>query len=369
MIKLLHCGDLHLDSPFSGLDLAKSEAAREEQRELFRSLVCLAKNRRVDLLLIAGDLFDSGFTSSATVKFVSDMLATLSCPVIIAPGNHDPYSENGLYSASFPSNVYIFKSEKLSSFYFDKINVAVHGYAFTSARHEESPLDGELSLDPTKVNILCAHTDLDVPLSPYAPITSRQLSASGFDYAALGHVHNAPDIATFGKTVTAYSGCLQGRSFDELGFGGTIAVEIEGSRVTCEKVVLAKRRYMTETIDVTGASSDADVIAMLRERIVFGNYKEETALRVTLTGLLSPSYTPSPAAIADGTKGLYKLEVRDETTPLLDYEELEKDMTIRGEYYRLLVEKMKNGSAEERANAAAALRIGLCALDGKPIIL
>lgn len=369
MLKLLHCADLHLDSPFSGLDLAKSEAAREEQRELFRSLICHAKNRRVDLLLIAGDLFDSGFTSSATLKFVSDMLATLSCPVIISPGNHDPYIENGLYSAHLPDNVYLFKSEKLSSFYFEKINVAVHGYAFTSARHEESPLDGELSLDPTKVNILCAHTDFDVPLSPYAPISARQLSTSGFDYAALGHVHNPPAIATYGKTVTAYSGCLQGRSFDELGFGGAIEVNIEGSKVSCERVTLAKRRYMTEALDVTGACSDADVSSMLRERIVFGNYKEETALRVTLTGLLTPEYTPNPTAIADSTKGLYKLEVRDETTPLLDYEDLERDMTIRGEYYRLLVEVMRNGTAEERANAAAALRIGLCALDGKPIVL
>lgn len=369
MIKLLHCADLHLDSPFSGLDLAKSEAAREEQRELFRSLICHAKNRRVDLLLIAGDLFDSGFTSSSTVKFVSDMLATLSCPVVITPGNHDPYTETGLYSTSFPSNVYIFKSEKLSSFYFDKINLAVHGYAFTSARHDESPLDGDFSLDPTKVNVLCAHTDLDVPLSPYAPISSRQLSTSGFDYAALGHVHNAPEIQKFGKTVTAYSGCMQGRSFDELGFGGAIEVNIEGTKVSCQKVTLAKRRYMTETVDVTGATSDADVATMLRKRIVFGNYKEDTALRVTLTGLLAPDYTPSPDAIIHATEGLYKLEIRDETTPLLDYADLEKDMTIRGEYYRLLVEVIRNGNPEERANATAALRIGLCALDGKPIVL
>ena len=71
-MKILHCADLHLDSPFSGLDARTGESRREEQRELFRSLVCLVRNRRVDLLLIAGDLFDSGYTSAKTVKFVAD---------------------------------------------------------------------------------------------------------------------------------------------------------------------------------------------------------------------------------------------------------------------------------------------------------
>ncbi len=369
MIKLLHCADLHLDSPFSALGLSRGEAAREEQRELFKTLVCAAKNRRVNLLLVAGDLFDSGFTSPATVQFAADMFSTLSCPVVISPGNHDPYTDGGLYTADFPENVYIFKSDKMSSFYFDKLNIAVHGYAFTGKSHEESPLDCELSLDPTKVNILCAHADLDVPLSPYAPITSRQIASSGFDYVALGHVHNAGAIETLGKTVTAYSGCLQGRSFDELGFGGAISVEIDHNKVSCERIPIAKRRYMTETVDVTGAMSDTDVLSKLRERISINGYKTETALRITLTGLVSPTYTPAIKVMEETPLGLYKLEIKDNTTPILDADALSKDMTIRGEYYRLLARKIKNGTEEERAAASAALRIGLCALEGKPIIL
>ncbi len=368
MIKLLHCADLHLDSPFSGLDLSGSEAAREEQRELFKALICTAKNRRIDLLLIAGDLFDSGFTSPATVQFVSEMFATLSCPVIISPGNHDPYSDGGLYGAEFPDNVYIFRSDKLSSFYFEKLNAVVHGYAFLSRQHDGAPIGETLSLDPTKVNILCAHADLNVPLSPYAPLSSRALADAGFDYAALGHVHNAGEIMKFGKTVTAYSGCLQGRSFDELGFGGAVSVEIDGARVSCERLPLAKRRYMTETLDVTGALSDADIISRLRGRIAVNSYGSETALRVTLTGLVPPDFTPSSSYLANAELGLYKLEIVDKTTPLLGCESLAADMTIRGEYYRLLAEKIKNGSEEERLAAAAALRIGLCALDGKPIV-
>lgn len=369
MIRLIHCADLHLDSPFSGLDATLSEARRAQQREIFRALICYAKNHRADLFLIAGDLFDSGYTSSSTVKFVADMLATLDCPVIITPGNHDPYREGGLYSTAFPENVTVFTGEKLSSVYFAKINVAVHGYAFTSDRHDENPLDGGVRLDPSKINILCAHADLDVPLSKYAPITSRQIAESGFDYAALGHIHNPPQIKTLGRTVTAYSGCLEGRSFDELGFGGAIAVDIDDRNITYEKVRIAKHRYMVETLDITGAANDDDTIAKIRQRIAVCNYQNDTALRVILTGALSPDYIPSPAALRDGIEGLYSLDIKDETLPLPDLAELERDMSIRGEYYRELVARMQNGDEEERKTAAEALRIGLCALEGKPLIL
>ncbi len=368
MIRFLHCADLHLDSPFSSLDAMQSEARREEQRELFRALICHAKNRRVDLLLIAGDLFDSGFTSSSTIKFVTDMLATLDCPVVISPGNHDPYTEGGLYSAAFPENVMIFNSEKLSSFYFPKINVCVHGYAFTSERHRDNPLDSGVTIDPTKINLLCAHADLDVPLSNYAPITSNQLAVSGFDYAALGHIHNTETPVVLGKTLVAYSGCLEGRSFDELDYGGAIEVVIDGNKVTSERVRIAKHRYMVETVDVTGAEKDGDVIDRIRGRIAVSNYREDTALRVILTGALSPEYTPSLDFIKDAIKGLYRLDIKDNTSPILDFDELERDMSIKGEYYRELVAKMRSADEQERRIAAEALRIGLCALSGKPIV-
>ncbi|MBO4979205.1 MAG: exonuclease SbcCD subunit D [Clostridia bacterium] len=368
MIRFIHCADLHLDSPFSGLGAIGGEARREGQRELFRSLICLAKNRHADFLLIAGDLFDSGFTTSSTLKFVTDMLATLDCPVILSPGNHDPYTEGGLYATSFPENVKIFTSEKLSSFYFPKSNVCIHGYAFTSERHEEAPLASGVSLDPTKINILCAHTELDVPLSPYAPIDKKQLAASGFDYAALGHVHNAPALETLGKTLTAYSGCPEGRSFDELDFGSVIEVTVDGDRVSAERLRIAKRRYMMETVDVTGAEKDSEVIDRIRQRIAVKAYGEDTALRVILTGALTPDYVPSADFIVGAIEGLYHLELRDETTPVLDYAELEHDLSIRGEYYRELVAKMQTMDEAERKVAAEALRIGLCALSGKPIV-
>ena len=154
MIKVLHCADLHLDSPFSGLDPIQSEARREEQRELLRTLICYIRNQRIDLVLIAGDLFDNGFTNSKTVKYAAELLGNLPCPVVISPGNHDPYIQGGIYSSGFPKNVYIFDSKKLSSFDFSELGVTVWGYAFTSASYEEHPLACEYSVNENRINLL-----------------------------------------------------------------------------------------------------------------------------------------------------------------------------------------------------------------------
>ena len=367
-MKIVHCADLHLDGSFSGLDPALSEARREEQRELFKSLICLARNHRVDLVLIAGDLFDSGYTGVKTVKFVFDLLSKLSCPVVISPGNHDPYTRGGLYSTSLPDNVYVFEEQEMSSFDFPELGVTVWGYAFTGARYEEDPLAKLPEVDPERLNILCAHGDMVSALSRYAHISTRALSDSPFAYAALGHIHNPPEIENYNGTLTAYSGCLEGRSFDEIGFGGVIMLHEEQGKLRPERIVVARHRYMIEQIDVTGAEDDSDVADKILRRIAVCSYKEDTALRAILTGSVPPAYTPDPMRIAEKIEGLHKLEVIDDTVPLYDADALLEDMSVRGEYFRTLVHKMKEGTAEERKIAVQALRIGLCALEGKPIL-
>ena len=369
MIKILHCADLHLDSPFSGLDPIQSEARREEQRELLRNLICYVRNQHIDMLLIAGDLFDNGFTNSKTVKYAADLLGTVGCPVVISPGNHDPYVSGGIYSSGFPKNVFIFDKKELSSFDFDELGVTVWGYAFTSSSYEEHPLACEYNMDCERINLLCAHGDTVQSLSKYAPISPRELDDSPFDYAALGHVHNAPEIANYNGTLAAYSGCAEGRSFDELDFGGAILLEIEGKKINTSKVQLAKRRYMIEKIDVTGVERDEETAEKIKSRIALKNYKNDTSLRVVLYGSVSSEYTPNAQRIREAFDTLYSLDVKDETLPTLDEEFLAQDVSVRGEFYRTLLKTIREGSEEERKTAVLALRLGLSALDDKPIIL
>ena len=369
MIKVLHCADLHLGSPFSGLDPIQSEARREEQRELLRNLICYIRNQHIDLVLIAGDLFDSGFTNSKTVKYAADLLGTVGCPVVISPGNHDPYTPNGIYSTGFPENVHIFDSKQLSSFDFEKLGITVWGYAFTSSSYEEHPLATEYTVDTDRLNLLCAHADIIQSLSKYAPISPRELDDSPFDYAAFGHVHNYTEIGNYNGTLAGYSGCAEGRSFDELDFGGAILLEIEGKKISTSKIQLAKRRYMIEKLDITGIDSDDETVEKIRQRIAVKNYKQDTSLRVVLHGSVSSEYAPNHKYICDAIEGLYSLDIKDETLPTFDEETLAQDVSVRGEFYRTLLKTIREGTEEERQTAVLALRLGLSALDDKPIIL
>ena len=70
MLRILHTGDIHLDSPFSKLDPRLAEQRRQELRRTFVSAMQYAKDKQVDLVLIAGDLFDHGFVTRETMALL-----------------------------------------------------------------------------------------------------------------------------------------------------------------------------------------------------------------------------------------------------------------------------------------------------------
>jgi DNA repair exonuclease SbcCD nuclease subunit len=183
----------------------------------------------VELMLIAGDLFDDSFATRETAAHIRREFA--SCPntrFVISPGNHDPYNAASFYAQSaLPENVYIFNQKELSYIEFDDINTTVYGYAFTSGEYTENPLRGFSVPDDGRIHLFCAHCDLDVPSSSYCPITTADILNAKFDYAALGHIHKAQ---TFDNGRARYCGSPLPVSFDEVKSGyehGFSIVEIE----------------------------------------------------------------------------------------------------------------------------------------------
>ncbi len=370
MIRILHCGDLHLDSPFSSLSHEKSEMRRQELRESFTYMMNYAQSENVDMVLIAGDLFDSGFVFKDTLALLSARFSALACPVVISPGNHDPYTADSLYAGGkLPDNVHVFAEESLARLDFPSVGVSVTGYAFTSDRYERNPLDTPFTLHPTHINVLLGHADITSPISKYAPIPLRSLEKSGFSYAALGHVHNPPKAIRVGKTTAAYSGVAEGRSFDEPGFGGARLVMIErtdhGISVSTKRLIFSRHRYMTEQVEVDGAERDEDVADRIAERIRLQGYGKETALRVVLRGSVALQYTPDVVALSERCRGeLDLLQIRDMTSPVFDIAYLQEDKTVRGELYRALASQLESEDERQRKVAALALQYGLRALDG-----
>ena len=250
MLKIIHGADFHLDSPFSGLTPDRAARRRREQRELLDRLAALTREKHADLVLLAGDLLDSEHVYRETAQALREALASIPCPVFIAPGNHDFCGPRSIWtSLDWPDNVHIFTSDALEAA--ELPGCTLWGRAFISPHQDTCPLEGLTVSDDGNVHIAVLHGDVD-GVEGYGPIPRAAIAASGLDYLALGHVHQGSGLQREGGTWWAYPGCPEGRGFDETGEKGVLYVEAEPGRVTAQFVPLAKVRYEIITADITG---------------------------------------------------------------------------------------------------------------------
>jgi len=373
MVRILHCADLHLDSPFILGSVQKSEARRKELRGVFTSMMLYSKTNNIDIMLMSGDLFDTSYVTRETVELMkSEFLKMPECKFVISPGNHDPYTPDSVYArAEFPDNVYIFDSDRLSCFSFDDLGVDVYGYAFTSPTLDHNPFAGMVPKRYNTINIICAHGDTTSPISNDCPITAGDMRESGFDYIALGHIHAGTGVVKIdgANTYYAYPGCLEGRDYGETGYKGAIYAEISKEKgvvdIKWHGQRFSKRRYEVEKLDVSGCSGRGELKERIRAFISQKKYGQDTALRLILEGNVSPETEVSSSDIeTEFGENLYEIEVINKTLPLYNSKLLSEDPTVRGEFFRQLLPILENGTPEEREEAALALKIGLAALNG-----
>jgi exonuclease SbcD len=93
-LRLLHTSDWHLGRQFHGLSLL------DEQARAMDRLVELAGEAAVDLLVIAGDLYDRAIPPADAVRLFTDTLARLratGASVVAIAGNHDSHVRVSVY--------------------------------------------------------------------------------------------------------------------------------------------------------------------------------------------------------------------------------------------------------------------------------
>lgn len=364
MIRIMHTGDIHLDSAFSRLDSRHAEIRRNELRAAFTSMMLSAKMNGADLMLISGDLFDSEFVTRETAALLCREFANFGKPVFIAPGNHDPALPKSFwFRASLPENVHVFTKPEVEVFHLDELNVSVYGWGFDSQNLEESPLKNASVEDGNRINLLVCHCDMLSSSSTDCPVTADELRAFGADYAALGHIHNPPAAD---DSPWCYCGCLEPRGFDETGIKGACLAEIDKkdgvSTAAVKRIRFAKRRYEKNELNLDGAASQSDVKEAVDGLIRQMHYGEDTLLSLTLTGTVSSALVIDTEALADNPAPLFLLEVTDRTVPDADPDVLERDVTLKGEVYRQLKPLLESEDSRQREVGIRALRYALSAL-------
>ena len=258
-MKFIHTADLHLDSPLRGLSAyadAPAERLRTATRDAFHNLVTQAIDEQVDFMVIAGDVYDGDWKDFNTGLFFIRQMGRLrhaDIPVYLLYGNHDADSEmtRGL---ELPDNVHVFSSRKAETFRIESRKVALHGRSFKVAATTENLLPGYPQPVAGWLNIGVLHTALEgnAEHARYAPCSVAELQAKGYQYWALGHVHE--HWVQRGDVTIAYPGNLQGRHIREPGARGALLVTAEEGAVTAvERLEVDVLQWHTLEIDVSAA--------------------------------------------------------------------------------------------------------------------
>lgn len=357
-LRILHAADLHLDSPFEGLSAGKAAVRRSEQRELLGRLAALARSEQADLVLLSGDLLDSGRPYFETGEELIRALGRIGAPVFIAPGNHDFYSPQSPYARlKLPENVHVFKSGRIEAVELPELGARVYGAAFTEDR--SGPLLEGFRAERTEgvYGLLCLHGEVGVRESVYDPVTETELAQSGLDYAAFGHIHKASGLKRAGSTWYAWPGCPEGRGFDETGEKSVYLVELEGEACTLRPVSVASRRYERLTVDVSGTDPLLAIHTQLPDDTVRDVY------RIVLTGETetAPDLNRLQASLAEL---FFELQLRDETRLRRDVWAGAGEDTLRGLFLAKLRSRYDKAPDEaQRLRIEQAARWGLAALD------
>lgn len=359
MVKILHAADFHLDSPFRALSAQQARERRRETRESVLRLANFANAEHVELVLLSGDLFDSGEIYRETAEMLARALGGIEGRVFIAPGNHDCWDRRGPYGqVAWPENVHIFKSKEIETVELPEKNCVVYGAAFTEPECTDDLLRGFRAPQDGRLHLMVLHADVD-GARRYNAISRGEIAESGLDYLALGHVHGFSGIQKLWNTTWAYPGCPEGRGFDECGEHGVILGSVDKGNCDLRFVSFARRRYEVLNIDVTGR----DISEALEETLGSGGTAADI-YRIVLTGETDECGVDLKAIRQALEERFYRLELRDETVVARDVWARADEDSLRGLFLKnLLRRKDAAQNEEERARIDRAARIGLAALD------
>lgn len=357
MVKILHAADFHMDSPFYSLPEEKAALRRREQRELLEKLAAEAEN--VDIVLLAGDLFDSNAGYWETCETLTRVLGSIKAQVFIAPGNHDYYTSRSPYAfMELPENVHIFRIPQIRSVELPELGVRVWGAGFGSSGCE-SLLHGFSVPKSDFIELMVLHGDI-APVSRYNAISEEDIAASGLDYLALGHVHTFSGIRKAGRTAYAYPGCLEGRGFDETGPKGFIRGEISREECALEFKPIASRQYRIIEADLTEADD-----AFEAAKAAVGQGSGRDVARLVLKGAYSGEIDEGAIIEALGDR-FFHLTVKNQTRPRRGVWDGAGDDTLTGLFLADLKAKYdEEKDPESRELLLLAARYGLAALEGR----
>jgi DNA repair exonuclease SbcCD nuclease subunit len=393
MLRLLHLADVHLGARHNDLG-DQAAAQRERQFAAFKAAIDLAISEKVDVVLIAGDLFDSNTQPKRSVERVAAELKRLvasSIRTVILPGTHDVYDRSSVYRAydlaamagSPPDDdaVTVLTPERgwvdLAA-----CDVIVHGTVFPTKRAPHSPLREVRAVtgeDAPTWNVGMVHGAIAIPGSTDSDevvVTTEEIAASGLDYLALGHWHSTSK-GKAGHTTWAYAGAPEPVAVDQDGAGKVLVVELERES-TGKKVVrtrehrVGRTTFRREDVDAATVGSQAELVERLSKLA-----DPDLVLQARLTGVHPDELDLDVDEVEAALRPSFlRVRLRDSSMPALTEGALPSPETIAGAFIRDVEARIaeleatdRPADAESAAELRDVLRLGRLLLAGHEVTL
>ena len=359
-MKIIHCSDLHLDSKMQS-NLSK-EQAKERRNEIlitFQKMVQYAKEKGVKVILIAGDLFDKNKISVKAKNIVKDaIINTPEIDFLYLKGNHDE-ADFWDEDTEIPQNLKLFNKDNWTTYAYN--NIKITGIEF--GEKPDFDIYNSLILDKNDINIVCMHgQESKYEGKDKAEIINLQgLKNKNIDYLALGHIHKYKEQKLDTRGVYCYSGCLEGRGFDECGQKGFVLLDIENGKIKREFIPFASRILHEVTADITGTNTTSEAMSKIEDLI--SEIPNQDLVKIILAGKVElESERDINYMLKMYQDRFYYIKIYDETEALIDYEKYENDASLKGEFIRLVLSQ-KLTDKEKREVIIA----GIKALSGEEI--
>jgi DNA repair exonuclease SbcCD nuclease subunit len=366
MIKFIHTADIHLSRPFGFLPPQLAEERRRDQREAVRRIARLVVDRQADLLLVAGDLFDSPDPDPSDLEVVVSEFTTLgesNKKIFIIPGNHDYVRPGSFWKRLNIPNLHVFLDTEWSTVTLNDLGVEVAGIAFQRDKSARRAFEG-LEVAGNLPVIAMVHASLESfegQMEKYHPFSEAELASVPAAYIALGHYHRFNDMTGGREGFHAcYPGSPEGISFnspeteERFVIGGEIT---DDGTTQIERVKINGRTMRSTRVDCTSFESESslfDSIRQLCDRNAFVQLKPAG----TPNSRVRESLGEIPERFRDSCAYL----TIDESELLAPIDIPCDDTTIRGRFCKQLKWEIENASdPEKRRLFSRALELGLAA--------
>ncbi len=355
-MKLIHCADIHLDSSMETHMTTQQASIRNT--EIIHSFIRLteyAVKNGVRAVIIAGDLFDGERVKSRTVDEILDaMRRTSEVDYLYLAGNHDEAS-HAFSDHDIPQNFKQFGHEWNTYIY---ENVAISGIEIgeqnVGSLYEDVPcMDG-------CVNIVSLHGQVGTTCG-VAQVNLNLLKNKGINYLALGHIHSYSTQSLDGRGMSCYSGCLEGRGFDECGEKGFVLLTIEDNRVRHEFIPFCCRQLHRVPVDITGLTKNSEIAQKMKSAAQ--HIGSEDMVEFVLIGDSDPTANIAVSYLQNLlNSSFFFCKVTNKSRLAINPEDYQNDISLKGEFIRLVL-----GSNASEEDKAAMIRAGMQALTGEEI--